>query len=215
MVFLRGSTSDNQQYDLFYPATSINGRDMTRLLIIICISQLLLLFTSVASALAEAKVLVIPKGSQASFWKHLGDGALQAGKDIGLTVVIRGPKVENQHDAQVRIINFGIQQKFDAIILAPNHEDVTASVLAEAVAQGIRIVLVDSDMTSEHHSSLIASNNGGAGRMAADYIASILGNSGKVILARHIEGHRSTMKREQVFLDTLVSKYPHISVVAA
>ena len=50
--------------------------------------------------------------------------------------------------------------------------------------------------------------------MAADYIAFLLGNSGKVILARHIEGHNSTMEREKVFLDTLASNYSQIAVVA-
>lgn len=187
---------------------------MSRLLLRICLLQLLFFFTSMTPVLAETKVLVIPKGSQASFWKHLAKGALQAGEEFGLTVVIRGPKAEDQHNAQVHIVKYGIQQKFAAIILAPNHENITAPILAQAVTQGIRIVLVDSDMTSDFHSGLVASNNGRAGRMAANYIASLLDNSGKVILARHIEGHSSTMEREKAFLDTLASNYPQIIVVA-
>ncbi|BHH82491.1 substrate-binding domain-containing protein [Desulforhopalus sp. 52FAK] len=174
----------------------------------------LFLCISVSNALAVTKVLVIPKGSRASFWKNLGYGALHAGREFGLTVSIRGPRYEDNHNAQTYIVDYGIKNQYDAIVLAPNHEAIAADILNEAVANNIRIVLVDSDMTSEHHSTLVASDNDMAGKMAANHIATILGNSGRIILARHIRGHGSTQKREEAFLDTLQTNFPKIKVIA-
>lgn len=182
------------------------GRQILFLLII------LILFPE--AACADGRVLFIPKGGQASFWDIMRAGALQAGKDLGLEVVVRGPSGEHRHNDQGRIIEYGIRDKFDVIVLAPNHESATAAVLERAVAEGIGLVLVDSGMQSDLHSTLIQSDNAASGRMAADYLAGLINNEGKVILARHIDGHASTRKREDAFRRTLESAYPEIEIVA-
>lgn len=177
--------------------------------------HLLLSLCTATTIYANHEVLVIPKGEKATFWTLVSEGAMKAGKALGVEVTVRAPFAEDQHDAQVLIIEYGIQQKVDAIVLAPNHESATALALKKAVEKGIKVVLIDSDMTTSHHACVVKSNNAIAGKMAADHLAALIGQSGKVILARHIQGHASTQKREQSFLQTLVSEYPQIQVVAA
>ncbi|WP_163338546.1 substrate-binding domain-containing protein [Desulfopila sp. IMCC35008] len=183
-------------------------------LVRIYVLHLILSFCTATAIYAKHEVLVIPKGEKATFWALVSEGAMKAGRTLGVEVTVRAPFSENHHDAQLHIIEYGIKQKVDAIVLAPNHESATAPALKHAVEKGIKVVLVDSDMTSSYHTCVIASNNAIAGKMAADHLAALIGNSGKVILARHIKGHASTQKREQSFLETLVSEYPQIQVVA-
>lgn len=168
----------------------------------------------VVEGLAENRVLVIPKGSHASFWQNLGRGAKQAGDELGLSVVVRSPKYENSHAAQAGIIRSGIKGGYDAIVLAPTHESMNSEILAEAVQNNMEIVLVDSGMASSHHSSLVASDNGMAGRLAAEYMNMLLNGRGKVVLARHLEGHVSTQMREQTFIDTLAERSSEIDIIA-
>ena len=160
-------------------------------------------------------MLVIPKGSKANFWNVVGKGAQQAGEDLGISITYRGPYKEDRHLAQTKIIEYGISQNYDAIVLAPNHVDMASHVLGKAVAGGIKVVLIDSSMSSHHHSSLVESDNYKAGQMAAAHIAALVDQEGKVVLARHLKNHASTHERENGFLDTIKSRYPRITIVAA
>ena len=164
--------------------------------------------------LAEIKVLVIPKNAESAYWNIVDRGAQQAGDDLGVRITWRGPGSEDQRDAQIKIIEYGIRQHFDAIVLAPNHTDVAAPALKEAAENGINIVLIDSNMTSGDHACLVESDNYKAGQTAADHLAVLVGDKGRVILVRHIEDNASTGDREQGFLDTIKSHYPGLEIVA-
>lgn len=185
----------------------------TRMLLCLIILFFFFFISTIVSA--DVKVLVIPKGLKASYWKSVNRGAQQAGMDLGVDVTFRGPVAEDQHEAQTRIIVYGIKKKYDAIVLAPNHVSMTGPALERAVAAGIKVVLIDSDMDTRYHSSFIESDNYRAGQTAAAHMASLIDGAGRVFLARHIENHASTHAREQGFLDTIQSFYPQMHVVAA
>ena len=163
---------------------------------------------------ADVNVLVIPKNAKSAFWSIVDKGAQQAGNDLGIRVTWRGPSSEDQRDVQIKIIEYGIRQNYDAIVLAPNHTNAAAPALKKAVENGIKIVLIDSNMASDCHACLVESDNYKAGQMAADHLAVLVGNKGKVILVRHIENNASTNDREQGFLDTIKSRYPELQIVA-
>lgn len=167
-----------------------------------------------SAVLAEIKVLVIPKNAESAYWNIVTKGAHQAGYDLGVRITWRGPSREDQRDAQVKIIEYGIRQHFDAIVLAPNHTNVAAPALKKAAKKGIKIVLIDSNMTSGYHACLVESDNYQAGQTAADHLAVLVGDQGRVILVRHIESNASTNDREQGFLDTIKSHYPGLEIVA-
>ena len=165
-------------------------------------------------ALADVKVLVIPKGAKAFFWTIVGQGALQAGDDLRISVKLRGPANEAHRGAQIKIIEYGISEAYDAIVLAPNHVTMAAQALKKAVAKDIKVVLIDSNMDAQHHQALVESYNYKAGQVAAHHLSQLLGKAGKVVLARHIRNHASTHEREQGFLDTIQSHYPQLKIIA-
>ena len=140
---------------------------MAKLLIRTTAVLLTVLFFVCTTVLAEVKILVIPKGSKAIFGAMVEEGAQQAGNDLGIHVTWRGPYTEADRYAQIKIIEYGIRQNYDAIVLAPNHVNMTAGVQERAIANGIKVVLIDSGMDCRHHSTLVASDNYKAGQMAA------------------------------------------------
>jgi len=187
---------------------------MTTCLIRTTVVFLTVLFAVSSTVFADVKVLVIPKGTKAVFWKTVVKGALTAGNDLDIKVTCRGPATEKQYDAQIKIIEFGIEQEYDAIVLAPSHVDQACKSLKKAVDNGIQVVLIDSNMDCRHHKSLVESYNYRAGQMAANHLSLLLKNSGNIVLARHIENHASTHEREQGFLDTIQSLNPKLKIIA-
>lgn len=187
---------------------------MPRRLVQIEAISLMLLFLTSTGVLADVRVLVIPKGTQTFFWESVAAGAQKAGQALGISITYRGPFSEDQHEAQIQIIAYGIRHKFDAIVLAPNHVEMAAHILKTAVAEGIKGVLIDSNINSRPHASFIESNNYKAGQEAADHAAALLNGAGRIALVRYMKNHASTQDREQGFVDRLQSRYPHIILTA-
>jgi ribose transport system substrate-binding protein len=187
---------------------------MIKYMIRIMVVSLAIPFTFSSTVCADVNVLVIPKVDKLAFWSIVDKGAQQAGNDLGIRVTWRGPGSEDQHDAQINIIKYGIRQKYDAIVLAPNHTSAAAHALKKAVENGIKIVLIDSNMAHGYHGCLVESDNYKAGQTAADHLAALLGDEGRVILGRYRENNASTNDREQGFLDTIKSRYPGLEIVA-
>ncbi len=145
----------------------------------------------------------------------MAQGAREAGREAGVKVVFRGPRSQDQHDAQIKIIEYGIRQGYDAIVLAPNHQDLIVPAVQKAVDHGIKVVLIDSDMQGRFHSSFVESDNYKAGQQAAHHAASLLEGTGNAVLIRFQKGHASTSSRESGFIQTIRSVYPRINLVTA
>ena len=176
-------------------------------------SLILILFTWTI-VFAEMRVLVIPKGSMTVFWKKVAQGAKRAGEDCRIKVTVRGPSNDDQHESQIKIIEYGIRQKFDAIVLAPNESHKVVPIVKKAVDRGIRVVLIDSNMNCDCHSSFIESDNYKAGQKAARYAVSLLGDRGHFIIVRFIENNASTHDRERGFVETIKKEAPKIEMTA-
>jgi len=163
----------------------------------------------------ERTVLVIPKGLRAQFWKEVRDGALQAGMERGVEVLFRGPHGSDDSEGQLYIIQSGIDEGVDAIVLAPNHGSMAAELLERATDLGIKVVLIDSDMAFKNRVSLVGSDNERAGRDAAEFLVSQISPGSTVLLLRYLRHNPSTEKREQGFLETVGRMQPPCNVIVS
>lgn len=150
-------------------------------------------------------ILVIPKGERTQFWQWVKEGAAQAGKERGVHVAFRGPRAEHDYKAQGRLIETGIADQVDAIVLAPSHTLFTVPMLEDAVRQGVKVVIIDSDMEFENRVSFVASDNYLAGTQAADHLLSILKPGGSILMLRFKLDNASTLAREKGFEDFVSS----------
>ncbi len=159
-------------------------------------------------------IAVIPKGTSHVFWQSIHAGANKAAQELGVTVIWRGPLREDDRDAQVSEVEGFISRGVSGIALAPLDERALVAPVAEATRRHIPVVIFDSGLKGDDYVSFVATDNLTGGRIAGDRLAEVMHGRGKVVLLRYAEGHDSTAKREQGFLDALKA-HPEIEVVSS
>lgn len=159
-------------------------------------------------------IAVIPKGTTHTFWQSIRAGAERAGKELGVTIIWRGPLREDDRDSQVSEVEGFVSRGVSGIVLAPLDETALMQPVAEAARKKIPVVIFDSGLKGPDYVSFVATDNLKGGRLGGERLAQSLGGKGKVILLRYAEGHDSTGKREQGFLEAMQAN-PGIEVVSS
>lgn len=104
-----------------------------------------------------------------------------------------------------------IQQKVDAILLAPANSSGFAPVIADARAKGIPVFTVDIRANDSEVVSHIASDNEQGGYLAGQYLAKLMNGEGKVAIIDH-PVVASVQDRTKGF-DRAMAEHPGMSVV--
>lgn len=169
-----------------------------------------------SSGEGDLTIAVIPKGTTHAFWKSVQAGAEAAGNELGAKILWKGPLKEDDRAGQIGIVQQFSADKVSAIVLAPLDEQALVPPVRAANAKGIPVVIIDSALKGEAGKdfvSLVATDNRRAGELGGERLAKLLGEKGKVVLLRYLEGSASTMAREAGFLDAM-KKYPGIQVIS-
>jgi ribose transport system substrate-binding protein len=162
---------------------------------------------------AMPKIAVIPKGTTHEFWKSVHAGAVKASKEENVEIVWKGPLKEDDLKAQIDVVQSFTAQKVNGIVLAPlSDKGLVGSVKAAADAK-IPVVVFDSDLQGDAHTSFVATDNFAAGKMAGEALAKAVGDKGDVMMLRYQEGSASTTNRENGFLDAMKA-HPNVKVVS-
>jgi ribose transport system substrate-binding protein len=162
---------------------------------------------------AEKKytIAVIPKGNINQFWKEVKAGAINAERAYDIDVIYRGPVIEANYNLQIRVIKNFIAMGVDAIVLAPSHKDRVLPVIELAKKKGIKVVIIDSEISGNYHDAFIATDNYLAGRRAGEEFVKLIKHY-KAGIMRQRKGNASTDKREQGFIDVLTENNIEIVV---
>ena len=102
-----------------------------------------------ASPASSTRVDVIVKATDSSFWQTMIAGSRAAAEDYGVDVGIFGPPSETDIDEQVVLVENSISRGVDAIALASNSSEALNSVIDRARGQGIPVITVDNQVTTE------------------------------------------------------------------
>jgi len=167
-------------------------------------------------AVDQAKKLtlaVIPKGTTHVFWKSVQAGADEAGKELGVEIIWKGPLKEDDKDQQIRVVEDFVTRGVDGIALAPLDDAALRTPVTNAQAAGIPVLIFDSALKDVPVVSFVATDNKVAGKLGGLRLAELLGGKGKVILLRYQEGSASTAEREAGFLEAMAEN-PGITVVS-
>jgi ribose transport system substrate-binding protein len=156
-------------------------------------------------------IAVIPKGTSQSFWLAVKAGAEKAGQEAGVNIHWDGPAEETDLDGQIRIFQNAVTKKVKAIVLAACDAKSLVRYVKEAQQAGIPVITIDSGITPDISRAFLATDNVKGGAVAADALAELIGEKGKVGLLPFIKGAGSSDDRERGFCDAL-SKYPGIDL---
>ncbi len=117
---------------------------------------------------------------------------------------------------QIPILNAAIASKPDLIMIAPTDTVALQAPLQQAVDAGIPVILVDTTLKDPNLAiTSIAFDNVTGGGQAADALAQVIGNTGKVAIVHTTPGTSTGDDRVKGFNDEMASKYPNIKNLGA
>lgn len=161
----------------------------------------------------KRRIAVIPKGRAHLFWQSVHAGAVAASREAGVDIIWNGPATETDYTGQLQIVESMINQRVDAIALAPIDKTAMVSVVDRAAREKIPVVIFDSGIDTQNFVSQVATDNYRAGEMGAERLGKILDGKGKVAMVAVQPGAASTMLREQGFEDYVQKNLPGIQIV--
>lgn len=116
---------------------------------------------------------IVVKSYQSSYWQAAVQGIEAEAEALGVTVNCTGPNQESDIADQVNMLNNAINQKPDGIGLAACDQESVLEALQTAMDQGIPVVCFDAGVPDAPEGSVystIATDNYGAGAIAADHL---------------------------------------------
>ncbi|MEM6628960.1 MAG: substrate-binding domain-containing protein [Bacteroidota bacterium] len=161
----------------------------------------------------QKRIAVIPKGTTHIFWKSIHAGSIKAANELGIEAIWQGPLKEDDRQMQIQVVQNFISQGVDGIVLAPLDSRALIAPVKAAQNRGIPVIIIDSGLEEDAYKSFIATNNLEGGKMCAKRLAELLGERGKVIMMRYMEGSASTTAREKGFMEAIQS-YPEIEIIS-
>ena len=137
------------------------------------------------------EITVICMALNSDYWHMVEAGAKLAGKDLGVTVNVIGPNAESDSATQINMVEDAVNNKVDAIVLAPNEPASLVSAAQTAKNAGVPVVLIDSMLSTDDDSlyaCFVGTGNIDAGRQGGEFIASRLQSGDKVAIIRGLVG---------------------------
>lgn len=178
-------------------------RKKTILVSIVCILGIIisgvLAFQQPKGSEKQKRIIFISKtiDQENDFWVQLTDGATMAAKENGMELTVVAPEKEIEFEKQNELIYWAIDQKPDAIIVAPSSSTKTAAAVEDVKKKGIPVVLVDSDVESDEKFPVVATDNVEAGRLQGEYMREFLNEESQIVLVSHVEGSSTAIDREK------------------
>jgi ribose transport system substrate-binding protein len=169
--------------------------------------------SSDSSSTTRRTIAVIPKGTTHVFWRAVHAGAQRAGNELGVDIVWQGPVREDDRAAQIRVVEDMVTRGVDAMVLAPLDDRALVPAATEATREHIPVVIFDSAIQWDGYVSFVATDNRRGGALAAEHLARLLNDQGRVVVMRYQEGSASTADREAGFLEE-IRRHPNIEVVS-
>lgn len=163
---------------------------------------------------SRRQVAVIVKSTDSAFWRSVFSGAGAAATEYNLSVTTQGPENEDDYETQNEMIRQAVQDGAEAIIFSAVDFYANADTIDEAAAAGVKIIVIDSTVNSEHISCSISTDNYKAGQMAAQAILDAAEGSLKLGIVNFDRNSANGQQREQGLRDVL-GLQPRVEIVDA
>ena len=149
----------------------------------------------------------------AQFWQDALDGAHSAAEELGVELTVMNAPSETAVDEQIEIMEDAIAAGPDAIILVASDYVRLNDATNAAVAAGIPVVTMDSDVSTDSRSAFVASDNYQIGRTIGEQLLSLL-PEGQVAVLTHSSVSSSGVNRVLGIQDALAGSGLEIVQVA-
>ena len=159
-------------------------------------------------------VAIIAKSTTSAYWKTTFAGAKAASAEYNLEITIEGPENEEDYETQNRMIYTAVENGADVIVLSAVDYNATAEAVNKAVAEGVKVVVIDSDVNSDLVSCRISTDNYKAGKMVGEAVLSGIEEQLFVGIVNFDERTENGQQREKGFRDYVENK-ERVTIAAA
>lgn len=169
-----------------------------------------------------AYISVIGKWEDGEFWKEVKEGAEQATSDINknlgyegsdkVKMTYNGPSEAENVDEQVNILDEELSRYPSALAISIADTQACGVQFDLAAENNIPVVAFDSGSDYKGLMAMVSTDNTAASKEAAQHMAEIAGEGGKVIVLAHDSKSEASRIRRKVFTKTIKKEYPQISV---
>jgi ribose transport system substrate-binding protein len=175
-------------------------------------------FAVPAMAQTKPTIPVIVKDMTSPYWQAVLAGARKAGQDLDVNVVELGTKSESDVGGQISLLEKAVASNPAAIVVAPAQFAALGKAIDEA-AKKVKIIGIESAADTKAMTSLLATDNVKAGRVAADALAVAITKSyadteGDVVMITYMPGVLSLDQRAKGFKEVVAEKYKALDITA-
>lgn len=166
----------------------------------------------------EKLVVGFAQIGQESGWRDAETMSIQKyAEEHSDTIELHFADAQQKQENQIKAIKSFIEQGVDVIGLAPVVETGWDQVFAEAQDAGIPIVLLDrtADVDESLYTTFIGSDFIEEGKMAAQEMAKLIGETGKIVELEGTVGASAATDRKTGFDEEIAANYKGIEIVAS
>ncbi|HTN86085.1 MAG TPA: substrate-binding domain-containing protein [Sorangium sp.] len=147
----------------------------------------------------EVRIYHLPRRPPVAYWNNIRDGALVAGRSLGIHVDVRTAITGSgagSDVAQRESLDEGIDRRVDGIVVSPMNPELLEPAIRRAAAAGIPVVAIDSPPVDGSSAlAYVGTDNVAAGRLAGELMARLLPQGGKIGAQAYALGSVNTMER--------------------
>ncbi len=174
-----------------------------------------------AETVKSRTVALVIKTVNHPYFIDMQQGAEEAAKRLGIHLVVQGAEREVDVEKQMQIVENLIQNKVDALCLAPSGSRELVPAVVKANRAGIPVIVLDTRIDAKVLQeaggkvvTFIGSDNFEGGKVAGNYILEKMKGNGRVAILEGIPGHETGDARRRGF-HSVVDQAPGIKVVAS
>ena len=163
-------------------------------------------------AATETTIAYITNGNTNEGWTLINGGAKSAGQQPGIKLIELAAE-KGELSKQLAIVEDMITRKVKAIAIAPVDSAGIAPAINKALAAGIAVIAVDTNVSGSAITSYVATDNIKAAMVQGDWTAEQVKDGDTVIYVTGDLGQSTGQERKKGFLDGLNAKRKNVKVV--
>lgn len=165
-----------------------------------------------AASSGEPLYVFLPKGLDNPYWDNCRKGMEAKAEELGVNAEFIGPE-KSDATLQVGVIESVLARNPAAIAISPNDPATVNALIAQATAQGIKVITWDADAPDSERILYIGTDNYNAGATAAETLSKVLNGEGKVAILNGALTALNAQQRTNGFKDWMEKNAPGIEIV--
>lgn len=121
-------------------------------------------------------------------------------------------QADDNSQKQVEQVKELLAENIDLLIISPNEAQPLTPIVEEVFNKGIPVIVVDRKITSSLYTNYIGADNYQIGKMAAEYVASLLNKKGNIVEVTGLPASSPAIERERGFQDG-IQPFPDLKII--